>query len=79
MKKALQILLLMATALIIVFTLAACRDDAKSIKNAAINESGELIVTFNDGTTENLGKVTGEDGANGANGADGATPSVVLI
>ena len=78
MKKTLRILLLMATALIIIFTLAACGEDAKSIKNAAINENGELIVTFTDGSTENLGKVTGEDGANGANGADGATPSVAI-
>lgn len=37
-------------------------DTSKGISNMAINELGELIVTFNDETTQNLGMVVGRDG-----------------
>ena len=38
-------------------------DTARGILNMEINELGELIVTFEDETTQNIGVVTGEDGA----------------
>lgn len=38
-------------------------DTARGILNMEINELGELIVTFEDETTQNLGVVTGADGA----------------
>lgn len=33
------------------------------ISNAVINDAGELVFTFTDGTVRNLGKVLGENGA----------------
>ena len=39
---------------------------------AEINDAGELVFTYSDGTTENLGVVVGADGKDGANGSDGA-------
>ena len=48
--------------------------DGISITNSVINTSGELVITYSDGTTANLGKVVGangKDGINGANGTDG--------
>ena len=45
--------------------------DAKSITSTAINEQGELIVTYSDGTSETLGKVVGANGQDGQTGEDG--------
>ncbi len=44
----------------------------QGIASTTVNENGELIVTYTDGTTENLGVVKGADGAPGADGKDGA-------
>ncbi|MFS0069902.1 hypothetical protein ACL1G7_14750, partial [Corynebacterium striatum] len=41
------------------------------VKDARINDAGHLILTFTDGTTKDLGKVTGKDGAEGKPGTDG--------
>lgn len=41
------------------------------IKKVTINDSGELIVVYTDGSTENLGVVKGTDGATGAQGEKG--------
>lgn len=38
-------------------------DTARGIVNMEINEDGDLIVTFDDEETQNLGKVVGKDGA----------------
>lgn len=38
-------------------------DTSKGIADVAINELGELIVTYDDETTQNMGKVVGDDGA----------------
>lgn len=45
--------------------------DGISISAAVINETGELIISYSDGTTANLGKVVGSDGINGVNGTNG--------
>ena len=45
--------------------------DGISISAAVINESGELIISYSDGTTATLGKVVGSDGINGVNGTNG--------
>lgn len=45
--------------------------DGISVAAAVINESGELIITYSDGTTANLGKIVGSDGINGVNGTNG--------
>lgn len=34
----------------------------EGVVDCEINDAGELIATFTDGTTKNLGKVVGEDG-----------------
>lgn len=34
----------------------------KAVKSMSINDSGELVVCYNDGTSETLGKVVGADG-----------------
>ena len=45
--------------------------DGRGIAEAAVNENGELVLTFTDGETQNLGRVVGADGADGQKGADG--------
>lgn len=45
--------------------------DGISISAAVINESGELIISYSDGATANLGKIVGSDGINGVNGTNG--------
>lgn len=46
--------------------------DGVGIESMAINDKGELVVTYTDGTSVNLGVVVGADGADGADGQDGA-------
>lgn len=41
------------------------------IVSAAVNASGELVLTYADESTENLGVVKGANGANGTNGTNG--------
>ena len=45
--------------------------DGRGIAEATVNEDGELVITFTDGATQNLGRVTGTDGKDGEKGADG--------
>ena len=45
--------------------------DGISITSSTINTVGELVITYSDGTTANLGKVVGADGKDGTNGSDG--------
>ena len=68
MKKLISILILL---LALVCVLAACdTEPARSITKSEIVD-GELILTYSDGTTENLGKVVGADGEKGDKGGDG--------
>jgi hypothetical protein len=46
--------------------------DGISVTKSEINENGELVLTFSDNKTVNVGKVVGADGKNGTNGSDGA-------
>lgn len=54
---------------------------AVGISNTEINDKGELVITYTDGTTKNLGSIKGadgkdgKDGTNGANGKDGVDGS----
>ena len=50
-------------------------DDARGITSTTIDDNGHLIITYTDGTTEDAGKVVGEDGAAGTPGADGSDGS----
>ena len=45
----------------------------RSIIKAEINDAGELVVTYDNGDTENLGEVKGADGQNGEQGPKGDT------
>ena len=47
--------------------------DGLGIAKAEVSAEGDLILTYTDGTTVNLGRVTGADGKNGA---DGLTPRI---
>ena len=47
-------------------------DDARGITSTTIDDNGHLIITYTDGTTEDAGKVVGDDGAAGTPGADGS-------
>lgn len=51
-------------------------EDGVSITKAEINSDGELVLTFSDGNTTNVGKVVGEDGVDGEDGSDGITPHI---
>ena len=54
------------------FALASCNsNDAVGIQSAEINENGELVLIYSDGSEQNLGVVVGKDGVDGTNGADG--------
>lgn len=61
-----SIIILLCTLFTLPFTLSSCNSsDALSIVNAKINESGELILKYSDGSEQNLGAVVGKDGENG--------------
>ena len=45
--------------------------DGLGIANIEINANGELIITYTDGTSKNLGNVMGSNGSNGTDGEDG--------
>ncbi len=68
MKKTLALLLsflLLASLLL----MSGC--GSREVRSATINEKGELILSYTDGTSSNLGVVKGADGLDGQNGADG--------
>ena len=46
--------------------------DGRSVSNATINNLGELLFFFSDGTSINLGNITGAEGKQGPQGAPGA-------
>lgn len=75
-KKKLPSIFVTAITLILTFmlTLTGCglnTDTTISLTNATINENGELVLTYSDGSEQNLGNVVGKDGEDGADGKDG--------
>lgn len=70
MKKLLCTLCLLL-ALVLVF--AACNVETLRSINKSEIVNGELVITYSDGTSENLGKVVGENGEKGDKGETGAT------
>ena len=46
-------------------------ENGRGIANLEVNEDGELMVTYSDGETQNLGRVVGADGTDGKDGQDG--------
>ena len=70
MKKIIAALLVMCSLLL----LCSCEfesEEPRGVRMVEINEKGELIIIFTDGTTTNVGVVKGEKGDAGENGADG--------
>ena len=75
-KKIVSILL--ATCLLMSFLLifSSCYSEvAAHIVNAEVNENGELILSYSNGTAQNVGNVVGSDGAAGA---DGGVSTVIV-
>ena len=69
--KLLLLLLTLCCAIVLLFGLAAC-SETKGIASAVVNDNGELVITYTDGTSDNLGVVVGKDGEDGKDGQDGA-------
>ena len=72
-KKVLKVAFLLFTLILSLIIFAGCSaaNEARSVTGAKINQSGELILSYSDGSEENLGAVVGKDGAPGKDGADG--------
>ncbi len=61
-----------AMATLLFSSVGACgQTEPVSIEDAHINEAGELVLFYTDGTEQNLGVVVGEDGKDGADGVNG--------
>ncbi len=58
-------------ALLFSATGACAKTEPVSIEDAYINDDGELVLSYTDGTEQNLGVVVGADGKDGTDGADG--------
>lgn len=59
-------------AICMLISLSSCAFSYPSaIISAEINENGELILTYDDGSEQNLGVVVGKNGADGKDGIDG--------
>ena len=70
--KICSIVLVICLTLSFSFALTSCASKHYSgIAEAEINEDGELVITYDDGSKQNLGVVVGENGKDGQNGADG--------
>ncbi len=48
----------------------------RGVSSASINGAKELVVTYSDGATANLGVVVGTNGTNGTNGQDGRSVTI---
>lgn len=77
------ILAILLAASLLLQALSLCGVGVARITGTAINDQGELVITYSDGSTDNLGVVVGADGANGSNGTttiisseDSATVSI---
>lgn len=53
------------------FVMGMLRGEPVSVTGTEINDNGELIVRYCDGSEENLGVVVGKDGVDGMDGKDG--------
>ena len=46
-------------------------NDGVGVAKSEVNTSGELVITYSNGDSTNLGKIVGKDGLNGTNGQNG--------
>ncbi len=70
MKNRIAFVLAIIVLLSALLMLCSC-EEQRSVRTVEINEKGELIIIFSDGTSSNVGPVKGADGADGENGEDG--------
>lgn len=49
-------------------------NDGVGVAKSEVNTNGELVITYSNGDSINLGKIVGKDGLDGKNGTDGKTP-----
>ncbi len=74
MKKSLRLLIILLVSVLALTTMTGCTlnyNKYVGVTEAVINDDGELVITYDDGTTSNLGKVVGKDGKDGINGGVG--------
>ena len=73
MKKSKRRALIFSLFSVFILTapLVSCGTSTNNISGAEI-VNGELIITYEDGTSSNLGKVVGKDGVDGKDGIDGS-------
>lgn len=69
MKRIIAVIIMLCT-LILLVSCGGAREP-REVRTIEINENGELIVIFTDGTKSNAGVVKGEKGDAGENGEDG--------
>ncbi len=76
MKNKFKISLAFISLILMCLLLGSCSSyflpEARTIKSTDINELGELIIYYTDGTFENLGVVVGKDGEQGIQGVAGS-------
>ena len=53
-------------------------DGSAGVMDARINENGELILSYDNGSEQNLGVVVGKNGANGENGSGSSVGTIVI-
>ncbi len=69
-KKIVSMALIAACLIVSLLTFSGCGETV-SLLDAQINDSGELVLTYSDGSEQNLGVVVGKDGSDGKDGYDG--------
>lgn len=70
-KKFFMLLSLVCLFILAAVMLAACDDGTPTVTDALLNEKGELIFVYSDGSTQNLGSVNGAKGEQGLQGIAG--------
>ena len=71
-RKLYALLLAVCMVFITVLSFNSCfSEEPSGIVEARINDDGELIVVYQDGSEKSLGRVVGQDGADGKDGASG--------
>ena len=70
-KRTKKLAVLVMVMLLLSSAGACAKAEPVSIEKAYINDAGELVLSYTDGTEQNLGTVVGADGKDGIDGADG--------
>ena len=65
-------------ALIVCALLTGCSGSVRTIVDADINKDGELILSYSDGSQDNLGTVVGKAGKDGQDGENGTDGSITI-